>query len=530
MKRFTSERVVVTWNGPVAGAAHEAEGGYRKAVAELYHDLIEQFEHIDLLQFSAGKCVMRTVVMEGEDLLVIRERICAALSERGIDNATVGVVDVDNGTPLTDQLRQYATLSEDTAFTDAADEIEKSRALIKRLRQQLRKASRYKAAATALWQLLDDIDAADDAAREDDARYRATARTIAKRRSEHAVSFDGQTLVWSWDSPLPAADFAKLEVKVLQGEATDDEIAEYKRLVALHEPSPELPPELLDLAANQIKAGMHGPAPTFLERIGATFLERIGEAAKAKTQPAHCPEGVPTCRACNWFKSCEVMPDYYKTERRLIEVQPEKYSAADCIKVPPGGPGAIALNEAMAGVHPSLADDGFEPYRGPINEHTTDEEKVRWSPPPCESCSSEAGTLLHRYASGVLSSDDFCDIVGVCSCGAPVADYTANEGLYNARPNAELEDYWVACMNVECEHHEGEGWNQGTIHEWYEELPTKGPDAFVHANPFYPGQPIYNPKGEQVGVTGGGDVATCTDDSPIVQYGGEDCNSEADDG
>jgi hypothetical protein len=221
---------------------------------------------------------------------------------------------------------------------------------------------RYKAAAESLWKLLDDIDTADDAARKDDARYRATARTIAKRRSEHAVSFDGHTLVWSWDSPLPAADMAKLEVKVLQGETTDDEIAEYKRLVALHEPSPErgtaiklevdaqiqeaslppefydgtsaaaekdltseevagalehkgvLKPELLELAAKDLHKRSYGPAPT--------FLERIAEAG--------------------------AMPDYYKTERRLIELQPKKYDAADCIKVPPGGPEAIALNESGA--------------------------------------------------------------------------------------------------------------------------------------------------------------------------------------
>jgi hypothetical protein len=115
---------------------------------------------------------------------------------------------------------------------------------------------RYKAAAESLWKLLDDIDTADDAARKDDARYRATARTIAKRRSEHAQSFDGQTLVWSWDSPLQPADMAKLEIKVLHGKATDDEIAEYKRLGALHEPSPELPPEFYDGTSAAAEKGL----------------------------------------------------------------------------------------------------------------------------------------------------------------------------------------------------------------------------------------------------------------------------------
>lgn len=125
---------------------------------------------------------------------------------------------------------QNAKLSGAVGNDPALDE------LIDVVQRDAERHDRYKAAAEALWQLLDDIDTADDQARDDDARYRVTARTIAKRRSEHAVSFNGQTLVWSWDRPLPAEDFAKLEVKVLQAEATEAERAEYKRLRALHEP------------------------------------------------------------------------------------------------------------------------------------------------------------------------------------------------------------------------------------------------------------------------------------------------------
>jgi hypothetical protein len=353
-----------------ARRCHEAlhQRTRRKAVAELYHDLIEQFEYIDLLQFSAGKCVVRLLVAEDSVLTAfgVTEQVRALLKDRGIDDVVARVVDIERDTSLPDQLRQAAYAYGGTAFTDAVDEIEKSRAIVKRLRRQLREATRYKAAAEALWKLLDNIDTADDAARENDARYRATARTMAKRRYEHAQSFDGHTLVWSWESPLPAADMAKLEVKVLQGETTDDEIAEYKRLVALHEPSPErgtaiklevdaqiqeaslppefydgtsaaaekdltseevagalehkgvLKPELLELAAKDLHKRSYGPAPT--------FLERIAEAAKTATAD----------------------------DPATVEVQSEKYSAADCIRVP----SKIAKTRAAAAI---IAGQPIEP-------------------------------------------------------------------------------------------------------------------------------------------------------------------------
>ncbi len=49
--------------------------------------------------------------------------------------------------------------------------------------------------AEALWDLLDDIDTADDAFRDDDAGFRNYARKAVKERFKHAAS-DGYTLTW----------------------------------------------------------------------------------------------------------------------------------------------------------------------------------------------------------------------------------------------------------------------------------------------------------------------------------------------
>jgi hypothetical protein len=48
--------------------------------------------------------------------------------------------------------------------------------------------------AKALWQLLDDIDTADDACRENDKAFRERARAIIKRRNDILTS-DGYLLV-----------------------------------------------------------------------------------------------------------------------------------------------------------------------------------------------------------------------------------------------------------------------------------------------------------------------------------------------
>jgi len=162
IRHFTSERVVVMWGHPIAGTHHDREttADYRKAAAELYRDLIEQFENIDLLQFSSGKCMLR-VLIEDEDGpaasarvrqdaagLDIVKRICAALEERGISDIVARVVDIEQSPPLTDQLRDAAKIYGGTAFVDAADEIDKSRLLIKRLRRQLIDATSAKALAS----------------------------------------------------------------------------------------------------------------------------------------------------------------------------------------------------------------------------------------------------------------------------------------------------------------------------------------------------------------------------------------------
>jgi len=115
--------------------------------------------------------------------------------------------------------------------------------------------TRYKQAAEALWKLLDDIDTTDDAARDDDTCYRVNARTIAKRRSEYAQSFDGQTLLWSWECPLQAEEIAALESKVLYGKASDDEEAQFKQVKDAIDAA-ELPPEFYDITSAALAKGL----------------------------------------------------------------------------------------------------------------------------------------------------------------------------------------------------------------------------------------------------------------------------------
>lgn len=52
----------------------------------------------------------------------------------------------------------------------------------------------WKERAKALWQLLDDIDTADDACRGDDKAFRERARELIKRRN-NILSSDGHTLL-----------------------------------------------------------------------------------------------------------------------------------------------------------------------------------------------------------------------------------------------------------------------------------------------------------------------------------------------
>jgi hypothetical protein len=49
--------------------------------------------------------------------------------------------------------------------------------------------------ARALWQLLDDVDTADDIAKSNDVHFRELARAAAAKRERHYISLDGQTLV-----------------------------------------------------------------------------------------------------------------------------------------------------------------------------------------------------------------------------------------------------------------------------------------------------------------------------------------------
>lgn len=58
---------------------------------------------------------------------------------------------------------------------------------------------RYKEAAEALWQLLDDMSTSDDISRGDNYWFRRRVQHLAERRHEWAKSYDGQSLVWEWD-------------------------------------------------------------------------------------------------------------------------------------------------------------------------------------------------------------------------------------------------------------------------------------------------------------------------------------------
>jgi hypothetical protein len=66
----------------------------------------------------------------------------------------------------------------------------------------------------------------------------------------------------------------------------------------------------------------------------------------------------------------------------------------------------------------------------------------------------------------ILSDADYIGVMGRCACGFDVAKYTANAGLVAVRFAAKGEDYWVACTNAECEHHEGEPLRQDSLIEW----------------------------------------------------------------
>lgn len=61
---------------------------------------------------------------------------------------------------------------------------------------------------------------------------------------------------------------------------------------------------------------------------------------------------------------------------------------------------------------------------------------------------------------------DWLGVFGDCrACGCTVSHYASNEDLERVRPEAEAEgwDWWVACDNVDCENHYGEGLFQNDI-------------------------------------------------------------------
>ena len=67
----------------------------------------------------------------------------------------------------------------------------------------------------------------------------------------------------------------------------------------------------------------------------------------------------------------------------------------------------------------------------------------------------------------ILSEEDFIGYATGCckACEADVAKYVCNDGLISARREGYLEDYWASCVNVNCEHHYGEGFGQQRL-DW----------------------------------------------------------------
>lgn len=57
-------------------------------------------------------------------------------------------------------------------------------------------SNQWKQRAEILWQMLDDIDTADDMAKDNDDMYRSLVRNIHRKRFELANSPDGYNLEW----------------------------------------------------------------------------------------------------------------------------------------------------------------------------------------------------------------------------------------------------------------------------------------------------------------------------------------------
>lgn len=58
----------------------------------------------------------------------------------------------------------------------------------------------------------------------------------------------------------------------------------------------------------------------------------------------------------------------------------------------------------------------------------------------------------------LLSTEDFTAVAGTCrACDGQVAHYVCNSSLIAVRPEAAEWDWWLACTNKTCVHHQGEG-------------------------------------------------------------------------
>lgn len=57
-----------------------------------------------------------------------------------------------------------------------------------------------------------------------------------------------------------------------------------------------------------------------------------------------------------------------------------------------------------------------------------------------------------------ISEKEWLGVYGQCrDCQSTISHYTCNHDLIVKRPDAATWDWWSACDNPDCPHHEGEG-------------------------------------------------------------------------
>ena len=378
--RLSGKAVVASWKLAI--------GGGIESIIALHKELLRKFPECTTLHFDVEQpCYIRVLVRAEQDADALAAEIASVIhchkphEASRVDTRVVPVGWQDAAATVTQWLldNPFADSPEanrdgpgaaayfDRCHRETGTEPELPTAEALKGEALTLEANRYWTAAKALWQLLDDIDTVDDAARDDDASYRATARTIAKRRSECARSPDGQTLLWSWQSPLP--------------------------------------PELLDVAAQQLHAVMHGPAPQFLERAAAKLQQGdrlppefydITSSALQGDAPQKLRDAVKLLEEWLAKPITERISPEVVTRSQLAEfigVSPERVTVED-------GKFIVTLTEKRPPVT-------FEPYHGALDENTTEEESVRWCPgePEARQPIDSVGALMPEGHAGFAPSE-----------------------------------------------------------------------------------------------------------------------------